>query len=85
MQLLLIKYAELWLKSEKIKRKFSLKLKKNIEDLFFDQNIKAEFLFKRDYILVKADDVYREKIKKCLSFVCGIEYFCFAKYCKLSD
>ena len=51
MKTILAKYAELWLKSEPVRRSFIRKLKSNVDDLLKSQDIRCKVVFNRTYII----------------------------------
>ena len=78
METILAKYGEMWLKSEKVRRKFIKKLEQNTKELLLSQGIKCNVLFLRTYILFEFEKKYIEKIQRCIANIAGIHSFFFA-------
>ncbi|MCK5039575.1 MAG: hypothetical protein KAR87_01235, partial [Candidatus Aenigmarchaeota archaeon] len=77
--------AELWLKSEPVRRSFIRKLKSNVDDLLKSQDIRCKVVFNRTYIIFEFEEKYSKKLQECITRIAGIHGFCFADKVEFED
>ena len=77
MELAILRFGELWLKSEGVKKKFLMKLVSNIKSLLDASGVKYELRLARTCIFVMVSS--KAKATKVFSRVCGLTSFSFVK------